>query len=149
MKPEQAFWKNDLAGQLKPYGHFCRVETGATCIGMPDVSYSIDGNEGFLELKVCEIPNKGFTIRPAQYRWIFDRTHNGGNVWLLGKAILGKNHVVYMLMKSTVVLVLRRSHANSPIHEWGKRATRVWEDKIDYDDLVKALSINITRNHYA
>ena len=78
-----------LMKRLKSVGHATRIENLAT-VGMPDVSYCIDGREGFIENKwISAWPRDASRIvllrhYTAQQRiWHCDRTSAGGNVWVM------------------------------------------------------------------
>jgi len=67
--------------------HACRHEDSVT-IGVPDVSYGLDGQNGWIELKsVPDWPIRGaIKIRDLTYhqvRWLEDRGQAGGSCWLL------------------------------------------------------------------
>lgn len=85
---EQQFSKS-LMRELKKWGHATRIEN-ITAIGMPDVSYCINGTEGFIENKwrlgwphnkegIVTLPK--FTVQ--QRLWISDRARAGGRVHVL------------------------------------------------------------------
>lgn len=78
-----------LMTRLKKVGHATRIEN-LVGVGMPDVSYCVDGAEGFIENKWRSswpkdpegiVTLKHFT---AQQRiWIADRARAGGSVFVL------------------------------------------------------------------
>lgn len=100
MAKEAQLWKW-LSGRL-PEGHFCRVESGDTSPGIPDVYGRLPGSRlgtrsivTWLELKVessptAKKPLKKRGLRPDQIRWINTELGSGGSVWIvvrLGKRV--------------------------------------------------------------
>lgn len=86
-KPEQRLWAW-LRPKLAPYGRVSRVENPLDP-GMPDVSYCINGVEGWIELKVATWParpdgivGRGL-IRPAQRAWWAKQLNAGGWTFIL------------------------------------------------------------------
>lgn len=86
---------------LRPYcplGHYVRIENGEIGPGTPDVSFCVNGTEGWMELKDARsqtasipFPNENVGLHKSQIRWIKDRLAAGGNVWIVarvGKLIL-------------------------------------------------------------
>jgi hypothetical protein len=78
-----------LMKKMKPFGHFVRIEN-MTGVGMPDVSYCVEGHEGFIENKWRERwpakPSDVVTLdhfTPQQRIWIRSRCAAKGKVWVL------------------------------------------------------------------
>lgn len=96
---------------LRPYcpvGHYVRIENGEIGPGTPDVSFCVNGTEGWMELKDARsktakvpFPNEDVGLHKSQIRWIKDRLKAGGNVWVVarvGKSILfipGKHYLAF------------------------------------------------------
>lgn len=79
---ESRLW-DTLRDECKGSGiHFSRVESHATSPGIPDLSYCVNGVEGFIELKSWD-PKKGFRLRKSQMAWTRARDRAGGRVFLL------------------------------------------------------------------
>jgi len=90
MAGESSLWKwlRDLA----PRGHFCRVETGDTDPGHPDVYYRINPtHSGFIELKSClrnsrvPFPDEDSGLHRSQRIWIERELSFGGTIWILAR----------------------------------------------------------------
>lgn len=90
MAKEAQLWKW-LSSRLPDEGHFCRVESGDTSPGIPDVYCRLPGTRSivsWLELKVESSPTskkplKKRGLRPDQIRWILDELDTGGSVWIV------------------------------------------------------------------
>ena len=84
MKDEAGMWKY-LRPKLSGYGMFTRIETRETASGVPDVdAFIADFGAVKIELKICKKIADGFTLRPAQHRFIQDRIRVGDkNIWIL------------------------------------------------------------------
>lgn len=71
-------------------GHFARIEFNPDA-GIPDVTYCVKGEEGFIELKYTDsAPARESTavftnggLRTSQVGWIHKRVKVGGRVWIL------------------------------------------------------------------
>lgn len=94
MAKEAQLWKW-LSSRLPDEGHFCRVESGDTSPGIPDVYGRLPGSRSgtrsivtWLELKVessptAKKPLKKRGLRPDQIRWILEELDAGGHVWIV------------------------------------------------------------------
>ena len=84
MKDEAGMWKY-LRPKLAGHGMFTRIETRETASGVPDVdAFLPDVGPVKIELKICKKVENGFTLRPAQHRFMQDRLKWGDkNVWIL------------------------------------------------------------------
>lgn len=78
-----------LMARMKLYGHFARIEN-MVGVGTPDVSYCIEGHEGFIENKWrASWPRDARDVvtldhfTPAQRIWIRQRIAAGGRVYVL------------------------------------------------------------------
>jgi hypothetical protein len=86
---EKALWEW-LRGVL-PRGHYSRIESPETAPGHPDVSYTVQGDSGTLELKFSKHPG---AMRPfkhdglrekTQIPWITAEVAAKGCVWIVGQ----------------------------------------------------------------
>ena len=134
MSGEAKMWKY-LGPKLRPYGHFERIESHATAIGTPDVSYCIGGYCSHLELKYTEKENK-CVLRPSQSAWFRDRVKHKGQPWLLLHANIRKKRG-YVLIPGTNVPGL--VHTKN-VKNWLEAGVMIWEDQIIIDQLVQLLS---------
>jgi hypothetical protein len=90
MSRETGLWRYMLRGMSRDWDASRHEDMlGA---GIPDVSYGIDGVQGWIELKVVEawpkrpktvVPFPGFT--PWQKRWLKNRGRYGGGAWLFAR----------------------------------------------------------------
>lgn len=87
IKDEGKLWKHlrtSVIPKMARPSKWSRVESHATAIGIPDCYYVFDSvNSGWVELK-HHSKAKPAELRPAQYRWIKDRTDLGAKaIWIL------------------------------------------------------------------
>lgn len=85
---ERDLW-HTLRERMKTFGHFDRIEN-MVGVGMPDVTYAVQGAEGFIELKWRarwpRTPADVVTLdhfTPQQRIWIKQRRKAGGRVYVL------------------------------------------------------------------
>lgn len=132
---EQKMWKY-LGPKLRPYGHFERIEAHETAVGTPDVEYCIDGYTNRIELKFTDSIKKGFRLRPSQCGWFRKRTKARGQPWLLAQSIIrGKRGYVLVAGSDVPNLV-----HTTKVTDWFEAGIRVWEDKIEVEELIQYLS---------
>jgi len=132
---EAKMWKY-LAPKLKVYGHFERIEAHETANGTPDVEYCIEGYTNRIELKFTDSFKKGFRLRPSQCGWFRKRVKAGGQPWLLAQSLI-RDKRGYVLVAGDNVPDLVHT---TKITTWYEAGVRVWEDKIDIEELVLYLS---------
>jgi len=132
---EAKMWKY-LAPKLKPHGHFERIEAHETAVGTPDVEYCINGYTNRIELKFTDSLKKGFRLRPSQCGWFRKRVKAGGQPWLLAQSLI-RNKRGYVLVAGTDVPNLVHT---TKVTTWFEAGVRVWEDKIDIEELIQYLS---------
>lgn len=84
MKDEAGMWRY-LSPKVRSHGMFTRIETRETASGVPDVdAFLEDFGAVKIELKICKDIKRGFTLRPAQHRFMQDRLKVGDRrVWIL------------------------------------------------------------------
>lgn len=136
MKPEQAFWRNEIKPIFDKWGHATRTETGDTGAGFPDVSFCIAGTEGLLELKaggLASLPS----LRVSQEKWFRARHNAGGSGAVLLAKIEDENDNMYMLFDTKSVP--RLFHADT-IYDWIRLSCRNWRGKkLDGESFIYAL----------
>jgi len=131
---EKKMW-DYLRPKLKAHGHFDRIESHATAVGVPDIDYCISGYCNNLELKWTDSEKRGFRLRPAQAGWFRKRVKALGQPWLLALSqIRGKRGYVLIPGASVPDLV-----HTTRVTDWLGRGVGIWEDKIDIDQLVQFL----------
>lgn len=89
LRPEQAMWSR-IGPQLRTIGVFERVENSRIAPGMPDVSYSVQGGDGWIELKSARETPTGkvkIGIRKKQRTWAAPRLRLGTRVFLLAEVV--------------------------------------------------------------
>ena len=124
-----------FADKMKPYGHFCRVESHEVSDGIPDVDFCIKGTESHIELKFGNKHKikKGF-IRPSQVRWFRNRIKAGGRPWLFALFLEGGTPVYMLFDEIGLICQLQTTEA------WRWHAKYVWEGKMDWYALYEMLS---------
>lgn len=132
---EIKMWKY-LGPKLRPYGHFERLESHETAVGTPDVEYCINGYTNRIELKFTNSAKKGLRLRPSQSGWFRKRTKAGGQPWLLAQTLI-RDKRGYVLVAGTDVPNLVHT---TKIADWLKAGLRVWENKINIEELIQYLS---------
>ena len=86
---ESQLWKW-LSPLLPGDGHFCRVESGDTSPGIPDVYYQLNSSSGWIELKVdrhprSQLPFKRGGLRDDQVDWIDAELKYSGRTWIIAR----------------------------------------------------------------
>jgi hypothetical protein len=95
MKLERNFWVR-LSGAMGKQWDAQRHEDKLTC-GIPDVSYAIDGQSGWIELKcLAKWPSTNIIVKiphltPHQKLWLFMRARHGHAFFFLR---VGKEHLL-------------------------------------------------------
>ncbi|AEM62920.1 DNA helicase [Vibrio phage phiVC8] len=123
MKDEHGMWKY-LRPKLAPHGMFTRIETGGTASGVPDVDAFIEDYGPLkIELKICKNVNDGFTLRPAQHRFMQDRIKLGDRrLWILAsiddRSISAQPRWLLIHGSSSRQLIEDKSVANWMKHAW-------------------------------
>ena len=114
-----------------------RIET-VTSLGVPDVTYSVKGVHGWIELKwVPKAPVKQSTkmrlshLTEQQKQWIFSRGKLAGDVWLLVRVedefFLFDHKFIHDIQQMT-------------IDEWRVNCEVNWSKKINFEELSTILS---------
>ena len=137
MPNEKTFW-DLIRKNIKspPDTHLVRIEN-AVYSGTPDVSYCIDGKEGFLELKyIEEYPKRESTVvavdvRQAQRTWLHDRNIAGGRCYL---AMSVKNKDIYIFDGLQAAMFLGKSWKKEDLK---KHSLLFWVDREVKWDLFK------------
>lgn len=122
---EQHMWE-EIRDNIGHLGHFCRVESGLTSPGIPDIEYCIEGVRNNLELKHADKKARP-KVRPTQVRWFRKRNRAGGRPWLFLRDDRGVTPMYYLFDCKTVPK-LARLH----VDEWLPLAFRTWAGKMDW-----------------
>lgn len=125
IKRESDLWRY-LRISIKPQigGHWSRIESHATAIGVPDVNASRFGWDVWIELKQGDDAN----IRPAQYRWIKDRLKEGNkNIWIIHQ----QENYGFMAIHGSMVDMIK----NKPKATWAACADKIWQNEINPKEL--------------
>jgi len=137
MSGEQTFWAYVRKG-MRGRWHVQRHEDSVTR-GIPDVSYAIDGAEGWIELKTLnDWPKRPTTpvrvdIKPEQVAWLEARGDAGaGRCFVLIR--VGHEH---LLVRWNRVRDLLRDDLS--VDDVRDLAEHRWERGIDWDDLIGRL----------
>lgn len=131
---EQKLW-NNIGPKLRRYGHFERIESHETALGMPDVDYCIGGYSNKLELKYTASEKKGFRLRPAQAGWFKKRVRAKGQPWLLAMAEIRKTKGFILIAATDVPRLVY----TTKVEDWFNAGVIVWEKIIVIDQLVQFL----------
>ena len=79
-------WLRDVA---LPNGHYSRIEAPETAPGFPDVTFSILGCDGTIELKygtgAVPFPNEDKGLHKSQLIWFRQNCAVGGNCWIIAE----------------------------------------------------------------
>jgi len=103
-------------------------------VGIPDVSYGLNGVNGWIELKAySKWPTKGFPhLEPEQVNWLIDRGRKGGYCFLMAKIV---NTI--LIFRWTHVDELACPHTEKELREM---ALAHWENQIMRSELINILS---------
>jgi hypothetical protein len=125
---EKTLWKY-LRDGMKGRWDACRHEDRLTA-GVPDVSYGLQGINGWIELKELKRSTKGQLRLPRltieQRRWLTYRGRKGGNCWILVR--VGRDYI------------LINGEDAFQIEELSLNQFKLWSRAIDWDELEKILS---------
>lgn len=133
MSGERKMW-DYLGPKLRFAGHFERIESHETAVGIPDVSYCIKGYNNFIELKYTEKEN-GCILRASQCAWFKKRVKAKGQPWLLlqmkirdtrGWALIPGCDVPPLVYTKNVI-------------DWMHAGVIVWKDQIVIEELIRYL----------
>ncbi|MCK9597672.1 MAG: hypothetical protein M0R06_01450 [Sphaerochaeta sp.] len=112
---EKSLWRY-LQVNMKGRWDACRHEDGVT-VGVPDVSYGINGRNGWIELKVMnDYPKRTKfldikNLTGDQRHWINNRYRRGGSCWILLKVkhdyVLFSGRVVFEIGQRPVKDIAR------------------------------------------
>ena len=130
---EAKFW-NEIKRNIGGSGHFSRVESGETSVGIPDVDYCIDGIEGHLEIKYGT-GDKLPKIRPSQVNWFKARHKAGGSPFLLAK-IITNDKPKYFFFRADRIQKL--AHANV-YTDWEVLSNFAWFGEMNWSELIYLL----------
>ena len=123
IKRESDLWRY-VRTVIKPAigGHWSRIESHATSLGVPDVNICLDGRDVWTELKQGEDAH----IRPSQYRWIKDRLNEGAaNIWVMHH----QEDMGFMLIKGRYIDQLKKYDNDKEM--WRQMAKIVWPREIN------------------
>lgn len=139
MRDERGMWQY-LRPKFSMHGMFTRIETRETASGVPDVDAFIkDFGAVKIELKICKKIGDGFTLRPAQHRWMQDRIKVGDrNVWILAAiddvSISQKPRWLLIHGSSSRQLIEDKSITN-----WQKHAFFNYHGYLDQEEIINCI----------
>lgn len=140
---EHSLWQYIRIG-MQHAGDMVRIEAPEQGAGAPDVNYCLRGVEGNVELKYCDEQRNGFEVRATQYRWFQRRMEAGGNGWILAEYEGGDSHWFAVIHGSEI----RELTESAKPAIWRNKASVVWEDRIDFEELIGILSNHRVRIEY-
>jgi len=129
---EKSLWKY-LKNNMKKRWDATRHEDRVTS-GVPDVSYGINGVNGWIELKaMARWPREGLRIPGftlEQKRWLQSRDEAGGNVWIFLR--IGRD---YLLISGKYSFHLDAMDVSGkyPI------PFKIWDGSVDWDEFAKII----------
>lgn len=139
MSNESTLWAYLRDGLKDNSIHLSRVESHSTSIGIPDVNFTIDGKDGWIELKFEN--SKGIYLRESQYCWMRDRLRVGcNNIHVLWGADVeymderGKCRV-YGLVHVHCITQLKQLRGMTKPVEWASESLAQWNNNIDFKQL--------------
>lgn len=115
-------------------GHFCRVEAHDSQPGIPDISYTIQGFNGWLELKYGsrKTPPK---LRQMQWVWYRRNVKHGGNP-LIFVGIQGNSTIRYGLIHGNKYDDIYKHHSLAP---WIDAMGRYWDGQVKWAEFLYVL----------
>lgn len=129
IKRESDLWRY-VRTTVKPVigGHWSRIESHATSLGVPDVNVCHQSQDVWIELKQGDDAE----IRPSQYRWIKDRLNEGAkNIWILHH----QEDLGFMLIQGCMIDVIK----DRPKAVWYSVAHKTWKSDINPKELEQTL----------
>lgn len=137
-KPESSLWryiKQGMAGRWDAQRH-----EDSTGLGIPDVSFGMNGVQGWIELKVIE----KWPVRPTttvriphykdyQRQWCQRRGKFGGRTFLLIR--VERTFILYHWSKVEIVGLVNQVQLRS-------NALKVWENRVDFAEMERLLTEN-------
>jgi len=115
-------------------GHFCRVEAHDSQPGIPDISYTIQGFNGWIELKYGS-RGKPPVLRKMQWVWFRRNVKQGGNP-LIFVGIQGMETTRYGLIHGSKYDDLYRHRSILP---WINAMDRHWDGQVRWPEFLYAL----------
>jgi hypothetical protein len=125
-----------VVGELSTVIHFSRLEAHVSAPGVPDLAYTFQGTNGFLELKYGD-RKKAPKIRPTQYAWIRQNVGFGGGNPLILVAVKGKEATKFRLIHGSYVELLTQ---NPGVKQWLTTPAQEWINQIDWSEFLMILS---------
>lgn len=124
-----------VIGELSTAIHFSRLEAHVSAPGIPDLTYTFQGTNGFLELKYGD-RKKAPKIRPTQYAWIRQNVRFGGGNPLILVAIKGKEVTKFRLIHGSYVELLTQTPGVKP---WLTTPAQEWTHQIHWSEFLTIL----------
>jgi len=139
---ESSLWKalrDGMAAKFAPLRWHATRHEDALAAGIPDVSFGLDGVQGWIELKVvAKWPSRGALrvrhLTREQVLWLRARARAGGRTFLL----LRIGRACHVLLDSAGAFVLREIGLGPTLADL-PGGTSVWFGRIDFDELADRL----------
>lgn len=126
-----------VIGELSTVIHFSRLEAHVSAPGVPDLAYTFQGTNGFLELKYGD-RKKAPKIRPTQYAWIRQNVRFGGGNPLILVAVKGKEATKFRLIHGSYVESLTQTPG---VKSWLTTPAQEWTNQINWSEFLTYLSV--------
>jgi hypothetical protein len=124
-----------LFGELSVAIHFSRLEAHASAPGIPDLAYTLQGVNGFLELKYGD-KKRAPKVRPTQYAWMRQNVRFGGGNPLILVAIRGSEATKFRLIHGSYIELLTQ---NPGVKPWLTTPAQEWTDQICWPEFLATL----------
>lgn len=123
-----------LTLNIDDQGHFCPIEAHVSQPGIPDYSYTVDGTNGWLELKF------GTASKPPQLRlmqkvWMIRNVKHGGNP-LIFLGVMNKDHPQFGIAHGNRAEQLYAAKTNT---EWIACCSTIWSDRVIWPEFLSIL----------
>ena len=115
-------------------GHFCPIEAHVSQPGIPDYSYTINGINGWLELKFGTAA-KPPHLRVMQKIWLERNIKHGGNPLVLVGAVID-DHLEFGIAHGNKAGKMAAAKINK---DWMACCTTVWLDRVVWSEFLAIL----------
>ena len=131
-----------LLNNIDDRGHFSQVEAHASQPGIPDLAYTINGYNGWLELKYGT-KRKPPNLRMMQYVWFTRNLKKKGNPLIFCGIEQGDDRVFGLIHGNRVTDVYQKK-SNKP---WLEAMSRHWINTVDWDEFTRLLVTPLDLTH--
>jgi len=143
---EKGFWQYLKKGMEENFARFhcSRHECANTAPGTPDVSYGLNGRDGWIELKIlpARFKNTNTIVRLEHFtvwqkRWLTDRGHSGTGLCWFFLRVGGPHDREYLLFNYLSI----DSIGFMTMDEMVEIADGYWKNRINWAELEHILTV--------